>query len=68
MTEIVEGDSFRKVDRILDRRRYRNTQRFEYRVQYEGYDSGHNEWIAEYRLVDGCEQLLKAYNSANPKP
>ena len=64
--QIIEGDLYLKIDKIVSHRFNRARRDREYRVHYEGTDDSMNEWISRRQLIDSFRDMVLEYENRNP--
>ena len=64
--QIIEGDLYLKIEKIVGHRYNRAKRDREYRVHYEGADDSANEWISRRQLIDSHRDLVVEYEVENP--
>ena len=55
------------IEKLLKRRRIRNSTRYEYLVNWKGYSSFHNLWIPEEELKLNAKKLIENYDKKFPR-
>ena len=63
--KMIEGELYYEVAKIIDRRYVRN--RYEYRVQWVGFETRQAQWLTENWIRDTCKDLIIEYDEANPR-
>merc|ERR1712155_99184 len=64
--QIIEGDLYLKIEKIVGHRYNRAKRDREYRVHYEGADDSTNEWISRRQLIDSHRDMVVEYEVENP--
>ena len=64
--EIVEGEEFYEVEKILDSRLFGRWKKLQFLVRWKGYDEGHDSWEHEDNVVGSADEEVEEFYKAHP--
>ena len=64
--ELVEGEEFYEVDKILDSRLRGRWKKLQFLVRWKGYDEGHDSWENEDNVVGTSDDAVTDVYKAHP--
>ena len=64
--EVIDGEEFYDVDRILDSRIHGRWKKLQYLVRWKGYDEGHDTWENEENVVGSSDEAINEFYAAHP--
>lgn len=64
--EVVEGEEFYEVDKVLDSRVFGRWKKLQFLVRWKGYDEGHDSWENEDNLVGTSDDEVADFYRTHP--
>ena len=64
--EVVDGEEFWEVDKILDSRISGRWKKLQFLVRWKGYSEGHESWEPEGNLVGTSDEAIADFYRTHP--